>query len=186
MKNICKMSCISLIISLLLPMGILGCRPNNNTFNPNSFWVESKGFFQTNDLKRAQSEIPFKILLPTYLPEKRDYKNPSRISGSLDREKTSEFSITIQYGNGEKQITVKQAKTFSIMGANSGMDPAYINISGINVLRQKYTEFWDLNTQFPALVFDWNQGDYAFTVDIFTYGQDEGVKIVESMINQMK
>ena len=66
-----KLFVIILAVSFLIALPLSGCtqiQPDNNqeTFS----WIEYDdiGLFVTTDLARAQDEIPFNILVPTYIP----------------------------------------------------------------------------------------------------------------------
>jgi len=41
---------------------------SERTEDVHNFWIEDRGVFFTNDIARAQTEIPFRIVLPSYFP----------------------------------------------------------------------------------------------------------------------
>ena len=186
--------CISVVCLLLLSC-ITGCGSNNkpttisstlSTTTTRIYWHESKVDFQTNDLTRAQGVFPFTLILPAYLPDGFCSKNPFNIYGPLDSNNTDYLPVYIQYGNGEKQVTISESNVLSITFPNSDQEPQYVDISGISVLREKYMAYCETNINIPAYGFSWNQANYSFSVDVWTYSEDEGEKIVASMIKQIK
>lgn len=50
-----------------------------------SYWLEINGRFSTYNLARAQKEIPFPIIIPTYLPDERPQKPLPLIDGPLSK-----------------------------------------------------------------------------------------------------
>jgi hypothetical protein len=183
------------VVCLLLLSCLTGCSSNNHpttlsttlsTTKTRIYWHESKDDFQTNDLTRAQALIPFTIVLPTYLPDGLDSNNPFSIHGPLDSANTDYLPVYIQYGNGEKQVTISESNILSIPFPNSNQEPRYVDISGISVLREKYMAYYDTNQNIPGYGFRWNQANHTFSVDVWTYSENEGEKIVASMIKQIK
>ena len=66
-------SCIGLIIILIILSGCI-----NNSVE--TYWyTEPSGILHTNDIERAQKEIPFNIILPTYLPDNINTEYPAEI-----------------------------------------------------------------------------------------------------------
>ena len=64
-----KLNYISALLMLILVVAPLlsGCSADSDS---EIYWFrDPNGFFHTNDLGRAQEEISFTIILPTYLPE---------------------------------------------------------------------------------------------------------------------
>jgi hypothetical protein len=186
--------CISIVCFILLAC-LPGCGSNNqpttlsttpSTTKTRIYWHESKVDFQTNDLTRAQGVIPFSLILPAYLPDGLDSTHPFNIYGPLDSNNTDYSPVTIQYGNGEKQVSISESNVLSIPFPNSNAEPLYVDISGISVLREKYTTYFGANHNIPAYNFSWNQANYTFSVEVLTYSEEEGEKIVESMIKQIK
>ena len=60
------------------------------------YWIEVQGRFYTNDITRAQAEIPIPILLPTYNP-KHEYASLPMIDGPLRISSDDAIEINIKY-----------------------------------------------------------------------------------------
>jgi hypothetical protein len=183
------------IVCLLLLSCLTGCGSNKqptalsttlSITKTRIYWHASEDNFQTNDLTRAQAVVPFTLILPAYLPDGLDSQKPFNIDGPLDITITDYLPVSIQYGNGEKQVTISESNVLSIIFPNSNQEPRYVDISGISVLREKYIAYFGTNHNIPAYGFSWNQANYTFSVDVWTYSEEEGEKIVASMIKQIK
>jgi hypothetical protein len=174
------------VLSLLSLVFFLNCGSAiETTAKPKTYWHESKGTFQTNDLRRAQKELPFTIIVPATLPDGMDTDYPFDIYGPLKTTIVDPITVHIQYGEGEKQITIEESNNFSIPFPNSNAEPTYITISGISVLREKHKGYWGSNINIQAFLYSWNQANCLFSVDVWTYSETEGEKLVESMIEQV-
>jgi hypothetical protein len=186
MKKNCLIFCLSIVCLLLLAY-LSGCGVTTApTSTVKAYWHESKGTFQTNDLKRAQNELPFTIIVPTNLPNGMDPNYPFDIYGPLKSTVVDPNTVHIQYGDGEKQITIEESNTISVPFPDSNAEPTFITISGISVLREKHKGYWGSNISIPALRYRWNQANCLFSVDVWTYSETEGEAMVESMIKQLK
>jgi hypothetical protein len=169
---------------LLLLATFLGCTQGSNE---DIFWVvDSQGMFHTSDLERAQQEIPFTITVPTYLPNDLDPDSPYEIGGPLkDSSQNENIEVWISYrAGGERIIEIEENSQTIIMLPNPDANPIYLDISGIQVLQQEECLYG--GTTIEGLRFDWNQGGLTFSVLVFSYSQDEAIKIVESMIEQIE
>lgn len=153
------------------------------------FWVvDSYGVFHTDSLERAQQEVPFTIILPTYLPENIDHHHPYEISAPVrdSGSVVTDVIVEILYrAKGKIAITIRETSGISIMEPNPEDEPVYLDISGVKVLCQK-TYLYGGPVIEEGLLFPWNQNGRTFGVRVYTFSQDEGIRIVESMIVQMK
>ena len=75
-----KLTVICLVLLGVIILGAGSCSqtlpanpaPNSSDTPPKPLpWAEAYGRFYTRDLARAQEEIPFPIILPSYVPDKR-------------------------------------------------------------------------------------------------------------------
>jgi hypothetical protein len=184
-SHICRSKLVYLGLILLLALATLpGC-----TLNPveETLWVvDSHGWFHTNDLERAQQEIPFTIIVPTYLPDNLDPYNPYMIDGPVKGSFENEnIRVRISYqAEGERIIDIIENSEFILMLPNPDLNPIYLDIAGIQVLQQETGLLGE--TIIEGLGFDWNQSGHTYSVQVFSYSQDEAIKIVESMIEQVE
>jgi hypothetical protein len=151
-----------------------------------SWVVDSHGWFHTTYLERAQQEMPFTIIVPTYLPDDLDPYKPYMIDGTVKNASENEnMEVRISYGpGGEQIIEVFENSQTIIMLPTPEFNPVYLDIAGIQVLQQE--DYLYGETIIEGLSFDWNQGGLTFSVSVFSYSQDEAIKIVESMIEQIE
>ncbi len=183
-KLIIKCILISLVLTFTLTP-LLGCEKDSKN---DLYWFrDTNGFFHTNDLKKAQEEIPFTIVLPSYLPEGMGLKilqiyGPREIkTGDI----LEGIEVHIDYILKEKMILIYENNTGEVVNPTFSLEPKYLDIYGINVLIQK-SKIDSTGTDEESIYFDWNQGNLTFDMHIFSISEDEGIKIVESIINQLK
>lgn len=126
----------------------------------------------------ASQEIPFELVLPTYLPDGLNPEKPNAIIGPY---KTTEevVEVSIQY----PKILIIEKNKF----VNRVSDPLksyYLEINETKVLREKTSgTVIPTNEYIPGIVFTWNSNGIFFIIimdDI--YSDDEYLKIIESMI----
>ena len=87
-------------LAIIILLGIFGCQLNNGMF-----WTHNSktGAFQTNDIGRAQKEIDFPLIFPTYVPQQ--LFTPPTVRGQ----------VRGTQGNGEVEIVYNgQGMTLSI------------------------------------------------------------------------
>ena len=183
-KEIAILASTLIIVCLSLPVLFSGCTQGSGE---EIFWVvDSQGMFHTSDLERAQQEIPFTIIVPTYLPDDLDPDSPYEIGGPLkDSSQNENIEVWISYrAEGERIIEIEENSQTFIMLPTPELNPVYIEIAGIQVLQQEAHIYGE--TIIEGLSFDWNQGGLTFSVLVFSYSQDEAIKIVESMIEQIE
>ncbi len=120
MRIQCSFTSLVIIATILL----YGCNsqvnPDNgppsisppSTSNQTLFWKELQGRFYTKDLARAQKEIPFPILLPTYLPDNEydiylpDIDGPLKRFHSGDRIRVNERNTPLDLPIGQNEEVV--------------------------------------------------------------------------------
>lgn len=94
------------------------------------------------------------------------------------------IEIEIEYITGDNLIYISEQNVRLIMEPNEELDPMYLDISGTMVLRQE-TGMAGSSGITEGLRFDWNQDGITFAVRVFSISEEEGLKIVESMVTQM-
>ena len=179
-KKIFLLASILIIVCLSLPLFFSGCTQGSDE---ETLWViDSYGWFYTSELELAQQEIPFTIIVPTYLPDDLDPYKPYIINGTVkDASENENIEVWISYrAEGELIIEIEENAQPFIMLPNPDLNPVYLDIAGIQVLQQE-THIYGEDI-IDGLSFDWNQNGLTFRVLVFSYSQDEAIKIVESMI----
>jgi hypothetical protein len=169
---------------ILLLTFLLGCPQGSGE---ETLWVvDSHGIFHTSDLERAQQEIPFTIIVPEYLPDNLDPYSPYLVEGPVKGSSGNEnIRVEVSYkAKNKPQIDIIENSETFLMLPNPDANPIYLEIAGIQVLQQDESIY--STPIIKGLRFDWNQSGRTFSVLVFSYSQDEGIKIVESMVRQME
>jgi hypothetical protein len=170
-------------ITAVLVILLLFSSCNSDSSNEASWFRDPQGHFHTNDVERAQKEIPFTIILPQYLPEYMD-PNLFKIIGPFKDAYLEGIEIEIEYITGDNLIYISEQNVRLVMEPNEEMEPVYYNIAGTRVLRQQSFLYGASETK-EGLRFDWNQDGLTFAVSVFSISEEEGLKIVESMVKQI-
>jgi hypothetical protein len=167
-------------VILALSFIVSACGPNA----PQKYWrTDAAGIFYTNQLEKAQAELPFKLAQPSYLP--KDINLPQlQIEGSL---KSSAHLLksdaTIRYYPTDP----KQKETITLYENNysvPGSDPeTRLNINGTTVVESRFYETV-VGPPYGAfsLIYEWKKDGVYYNLKAYQYLQDESMKIVESMI----
>jgi len=149
---------LSIIYIGLLTIILAGC--TNNQANVDAL------------VAKVQKELPFTLIVPTYFPHGL---SPTSINiGKPTHDNDSNTTVVrIVYsirGTG-KTIDIQEDNLDEIMLA-SGISETFI-VDNVKVLSQ------EINSEY---LYSWNNNGVAFTLDLYGWGNDEGQKIVESMI----
>jgi hypothetical protein len=147
--------------------------------------------FATNDLAKAQKEIPFEIVLPTYIPGK-EHNRQMVIDGPLDSEGTTvEIRIKYDVDIGDPKaamiLITETNKNISLGDIQLDPDLEVINIAEFEVTKSK-DGFSKTDTYFS---FNHNDVYYLVEMSLFENNNsfkidEESLIIVESLINQLK
>jgi len=171
-----------IILIYLFTTFFTGCQSPEKT----PYWIESENRFYTKDINKAQKEISFIIILPTYLPE-NNKNNLPEIEGPLKRfQDNDEIEIIIRYGinigkNYPGAIVIYERNYGYSMGEITlDHEEELIEIEGISVIRTK--EEW---SEFDAY-YSFNSKSIYYKVEIHGIPNEESYKIVESIIGQLK
>jgi hypothetical protein len=99
---------ILITLSFSLASLLSGC---NTASDPDIYWFRDPvGFFHTNDLERAQEEIPFTIILPSYLPENMGLST-LKIYGPIKidiGDYIHGIQVDIDYISGDKKLYINE------------------------------------------------------------------------------
>lgn len=148
---------------------------------PEPYWFADNNTFCTNDINRAQEEIPFLIILPKYLPEDIP-PYPVTIEGPLKGTYTANKSVTlkIRYGNN-RVINIMEENNDAICWPSSEYNHVYYNINGIDVLEQKLIISVE-DKVYESFHYTWNKNKISFMLMVYERSRSETRKVVESMI----
>ncbi len=174
-----RVTCLALVGVIIL--GEAGCAKTPPEPLP---WEEDHGRFYTLDLARAQEEIPFPIVLPDYVPDRRKDAPPPTITGPLrGYQYDDKVKIRVMYGVdlGGKvfgMIEISESD-YPILPPDPDLNPGYetVDIRGKRVLKREGD--WAPGTK---VVFYFNHEGIYYIVDVYDFPAEEAVKIVESMI----
>lgn len=143
--------------------------------NNSLIWVNNNIEFSTYDIARAQARVPFTIILPAYLPDTK--QRLPIIHGPLDCSSNNGIcEIRLTYAvlsGGLILISEGQYPANSKLPEIQGRE--WVDIAGTQVLKDKS------NT-----VFNFDSGGLGFWVYTENVPGDESIKVVESIIKQIK
>lgn len=145
-------------------------------------WIEYNGAFMTTNFTRAQDEIPFRIILPTYIAEDYQEIPLPGIKGPLKRfQKKGEVEIEIDYiitysSDNYGFVTITESERAIIPG----------NSENATEINGKRVVLWSGNYSLgPGYFFFFEGSDIYFIVETNRISYEESIKIVESMIKQL-
>ena len=177
-----------LLVASVLVACLLGC----GSGHVDLAWGtdNERGMFYTYDLERAQKELPFIILLPSYLPDNM-FEYPY-LEGTLKhgvKADKPEVRVTYQevpWNGGAIEI---YERNYTLLPPRTEDNPElyYIEIKGVQVLVDKLALSQGGTENTPTTQsweFWWDMQNIYFDVTIYQYDWDTGVKIIESMIQQ--
>jgi hypothetical protein len=176
-----KFKLISASIMLMILTPFSSCA---TSVNSSPYWLTTDDHFYTDDVERAQDEIPFTIILPQYLPIEMGTDYHFQIYGPLNTENLTEVEIEIEYSNGDKEIDISETNKEHELLQNQELEPIVLDLSVGQVLRENDQVSTDSGTM-EGYDYRWNQGGFSFSARIFSFTNDEGEKIVESIAGQL-
>lgn len=172
---------VFLLILLLLTAYCFGC---NASPIVKTYWTQNPdGTFHTNDVNRLQQKIPFKIIVPTFLPEGLSsgllsIYGPSPVTSGSG---IKGIELQISYQQTRKRLFITEDNLGEVLNPNPDLNPKYYDIRGINILRQKPRYSNDLG---QSIWFDWTLNGISYGIKVYSISEDDGLKIVESIISQ--
>ena len=154
------MKTLSLKLVLAFFIGVLFLAPLISSCKEDSsskiFWFrDPNGRFHTNDVARAQKEIPFTIVIPSYLPYDIDPIYSSQIVGPFTHPYRRGVEVEISYSYEDSRIYISEQNNTFVMEPTEELDPVYLDIAGTKVLRQK-ARMGGSSGITEGLRFDWN------------------------------
>ena len=184
------MTKIVLISTLLIIMLAVACNSMGNaTLDATPLWfVDHRGVFHTYNIEKAQAQIPFRIILPTYFPP--DLSTDPLFEGLMEEtQPEASVGIRVKYREvvgGSYLIRINESNWTATILPSSESTSRYLDIQDTEVLVNETDgamteDGWESH---PALSFWWKKNGVLFHVTIGKYTEDEAIKIIKSMIDQ--
>jgi len=176
---------VGLVILISSSFPYLGCIPlgDPKVTQPTQvwpqLWYEFDGYFYTNDLIKAQQEIPFTIILPSYVPDRRASPRPPSIKGPLkEYQRNNDFRLEVLYyvdlgGPTPSKIWIWEGTNPVIAYPNLTPDIEVLVINGETVWRQ-------VSLGNPTYIFNFNS--LGIVVEFDGFPEEEALKVVSSML----
>ena len=181
----CRAVCLAISV-LALPSALLACHSEPIK----SYWkTDIDGYFYTNILERAQEQIPFTIVLPTYLPENIDKLNVeinSLLKSVTQKDVVEVFVDYVPKKAGDKGSIDIYEWNYPHRPPDPKIDPhaKAIEIAGLTVVESvSYDIVAGSLEGIPADIFEWNQNTIFYRVKLYNYPSAECLKVIESMID---
>jgi hypothetical protein len=195
-----KSTQVSMFLLTVMLISVCLLSACGSTKNELPWAVLSDGRFNTRDLARAQKEVPFTIIVPSYLPANLA-KYPS-IAGHIKcaSPECGNTSIVIYYpvAEGEEKGVILVRVTEGNDPSLAPFDPALVldltdytnmEIDGVEVvIRQDSVSLAPVSPSISikGWIFWWNKDGIYFEVAIYDQDWDTTTRIIESMIQQMQ
>jgi hypothetical protein len=181
--------CLRLILLIVLGFNVIffqGCNDKtvdtSLSLGDSIIWVEQDNLFITNDVPRAQAEIPFPLRLPTFFPSDKNVSLP-QIQGPLaQKRKGAEIDVSIKYAlqPGWGGILIREYNHPRLPpDPEDQPEYKYIEIKGKEVVTTKGNFSGG-----EGLVYYFNIDGIYFVVTIDNLPPEDTVRIVESIITQ--
>jgi hypothetical protein len=171
-------------------IGDNGVSPSPTASLNESYWFEFNGRFSTYNLAKAQKEIPFPIIIPTYLPDERPQKPFPLIDGPLSNSRDdNKINVYIEYslslgGNTIGYLNIEE-NNYPIIPEDPELNPdyEYIVILGKKLIKTEANVGLG-----PGVIYFLNLNDQGvhWYIQAYNFSEDEAYKIVESMIKQLE
>ena len=156
--------------------------PNGGNPKPWTVWFSNPSEYATNDLRVAQRETPFGIVIPSYVPQ--DFSQFPVIQGRAKNQFDDHEPVTITYerkGNSPLQI-----REFNMIMAESlSGNTTQLNYDGTAVTEGEDTTLLFQKTGIvpvSSLSYAWNKNGIHFSVTVDDYQRDEVRQVIESMV----
>ena len=173
-------------VAILLLTQFLGCRCENE----GTFWfTDPPEVFHTNDVERAQKEIPFIIILPTYIPDdipSYPYMIEGPVRGTYPEDEIGIIvSYIANYVDGPT-VYIKELNRVVVVYPPPNSEAIYLDVGGIQILEHK-TSILEVShssgsENVPGFSYTWNRDEISFDVGVYRFDRDDARRIIESMI----
>lgn len=136
--------------------------------------VKINRHYETNDLARAQEQVPFSIVLPVEMPMVQDKQPAPIFRGTIERSEDSKVDVHIYLATGATGIMAITESNYPTSQSYSEFDSGskWTEIGGAQVLKGKD----------GALAFQ--LGNVYFIVQAYDVADEEVAKFAESLIRQ--
>jgi len=184
---------IFIVVIILLVIVLNSCESEGKTSteSPDFYWeTDVYGDFHTNSWEKAQEQIPFDLVIPSYLPTDIDKK--PYIKAPL-KSNANEVTVLIKYRSVD-EMSGNSIHIDEFNGKASPGDPSLNpgltekEIAGVQIIESEHTIRYKPPSGdavgVQGFVFLWQQKDVFLDVGIYGYEYDEAVKIIESLIQQ--
>jgi hypothetical protein len=179
-----------LLTVILACLILAACSSNNPEQQPGSSRSYTVRFtdpaeYRTNVLSVAQTETPFTIIIPLYIPANIDPTPNFAGRARNEYEVRVPLLITYKRQTSDSDIVLIQELNSTIKTVPLSED-IYLTYLDTQVLEQKLTlvSFNSEGSQIlvPGQGYDWNRNGIHFDLTVRELDRDEARKIVESMI----
>jgi hypothetical protein len=126
--------------------------------------------------EQLQNSVPFKIIIPLYLPDDLKTRTPMIMPGYDDPDGAT--TLRIIYSFRTKMIIIDEQNMGPVNYDGQGKG-AYIEINDTQIYEGP-SESIELGNGF---IYSWNISDINFNVLVFGYDQSNARKVIKSMIN---
>lgn len=150
-------------------------------------WNEAQGRFYTNDITKAQAKIPFNIILPTYIPYDGQTFPLPIIDGLLETDNLdNSIKVNITYNtfssNIPPGIILITEANYKVSLGDVQLNPELevIDIGNIEVIKTR-DDFSEIDAYFS-----FNDNGVYYVIETHYLTHEESLKIVVSIIDQLK
>lgn len=181
----------SLLLGLLILILVaFSCDDDNLTDTDYIWYVDNNGKFYTTDIERAQKEVNFKIIVPSYLPD--GMVDAPLVKGPQGAQSPdNKVELKIEYhqskGSSAKSIYITELN-YSVFPPESGCKAT--EIGGLQCVEGEadMASYLPDGGQIPihGTAFWCNKNGIYLEIAVYGYDRSEAVKVVESIIEQIE
>jgi hypothetical protein len=177
---------ILLVLFSVATLPYAGCSNQTSPTQEPLYWHEDHGSFYTNDLAKAQEEVPFPIVLPRYIPHEPKDAAPRVIMGPLSESRPDDrveikISYSVDLGTEVLGIITIFESNYPVLPGDPELNPQneYVEIGGKKLVKTEGN--FSLG---PGVVFFFEQDSIYYVVELYNFTYSEAVKVIESIIQQ--
>ena len=137
-------------------------------------------------MARAQKEIPFPIVLPSYVPDERTDAPPPDITGPLreyhyDDKVKVDILYIVDLGSEIPGIIEISESNYPVLPGDPELNP---DLEPIEICGKKVIKTEGNYSQGLGVIFYFNQNEIYFVAGVYNFTAGEAVKVVESILEQ--
>ncbi|GEM_PF-5287248 len=186
MTQLARVVLLALIAVIVLSTACSGQPAASPTAEPLP-WGVFAGQYSTRDVVRAQQEVPFRIVLPTFIPRSNAPPLPG-ITGPLRAYQEAgrayvEIIYLVDVGGSTSGVVWIQEYNYPVRPADPKQDSRYqyVDVGGRTLIKTEG------NLQLgPGVIFYFNHDNVYYEVEVSNFSYEEAVKVVESMVKQLQ